>query len=296
MEANVVVIQWISSLLFAVLAAYFYIALAPQEAADELPETRSYRGKKRKSLFLAVFGGLVRRMGPLVALVPLDKTRAKLAKRLLQAGRPGGLNADEFQATRIIAVALGAAAGAFIDDSAQSAPAFALLLAFLGFIYPNLWLSGAIQKRRRAIFRTLPDTLDVLRLAVEAGLDLGSAMKVVVERGRPGPLLDELELVEREMTLGRTRREALKNFADRACMSEINSFVLAVVQADQLGASIGPVLKTQADLSRTRRWQMAETLVNKMPMKMLAPLVLFIFPSSFIILFTPLLIQWMQSK
>jgi tight adherence protein C len=79
-------------------------------------------------------------------------------------------------------------------------------------------------------------------------------------------------------------------------MTEINAFVLALIQADQLGASVGPILRVQADVSRTRRWQAAEVVVNKMPMKMLAPLIVFIFPASFIILFAPLLIQYMQSK
>ena len=79
-------------------------------------------------------------------------------------------------------------------------------------------------------------------------------------------------------------------------MSEINAFVIALMQADQLGSSVGPILKVQAEMARTRRWQLAEALVNKMPMKMLGPLVVFIFPASFIILFTPLIIQWMQSE
>jgi len=130
---------------------------------------------------------------------------------------------------------------------------------------------------------------------VDAGLDLSSALRVVCEQGKKGPLLDEFEDVEREISLGRTRKEALRNFADRVAMTEINSFVVALIQADQLGASIGPILKIQGEIARTRRWQLAETLVNKMPMKMLGPLVVFIFPASFINLFTPLVIQWMQS-
>ena len=138
--------------------------------------------------------------------------------------------------------------------------------------------------------------LDTLRLAIDAGLDLSSAMKVVVEKGLRSPLIEELEDVEREMSLGRTRREALKSFADRVGMTEITALVLALVQADQLGASIGPILQVQADMSRQRRWQLAETLVNKMPLKMMAPLVILIFPASFIILFTPIVIQWLQSK
>jgi tight adherence protein C len=245
---------------------------------------------------LRVFGRVVYLLGAILALHPFAEHRKSLEKKLTQAGRPGQLTADEFDATRIVGAIVLGICGSYIDFELVTSPAFTFLLGLLGLIYPDMWLSGAITKRRRGIFRNLPDTLDILRLAVDAGLDLGSAMAVVVERGRRGPLLDELENVEREMSLGRSRREALKSFADRLGMAEINSFVLALNQADQLGASIGPVLKTQSEMARTKRWQLAETLVNKMPMKMLGPLVLFIFPSSFVILFTPLVIQWLQAK
>lgn len=286
--------EWILSLLSALLIAYVLVVFIPEDEDEQIGGDAA-RKKKRRGIFLLLFGGLVVLLGQIISSLPLGKSRERLEQKLIQAGRPGDLSADEFHATRIIGIVLATLAGAFIDSEIGTTPAITALLAMLGVIYPDIWLSGLIDKRRRRIFRNLPDTLDVLRLAVDAGLDLSSAMKVVVERGRKGPLLEELERVERDMALGRTRAESFRNFADRIAMTEINSFVLALIQADQLGASIGPVLKTQADMARTRRWQLAETLVNKMPMKMLGPLVLFIFPSSFIILFTPLLIQWMQA-
>ena len=184
----------------------------------------------------------------------------------------------------------------FFDSELDLSPIFTVLLSMVGFVYPDIWLTEAIQKRRRKIFRDLPDILDVLRLATDAGFDLTSALTAVIEQGRKGPLLDELELVEREVQLGRPRHEAFKRFAERLDMPEINSFVIALNQADRLGASIGPVLRAQSEMSRSRRWQLAEALVNKIPMKMLMPLVIFIFPSSFVILFTPLLIRWMQGE
>ncbi len=251
---------------------------------------------ERKGIFLKLFGPAIVALGKVIATIPLGESRARLRKRLQQAGNPAGFNVDEFHASRIIGVFCLFLAGMFLDNELAMSPLFTIVLSFLGFIYPNLWLSGVIQKRRRRVFRDLPDMLDILRLSTDAGLDLGSAMKVVVEKGREGPLMNELELVEREISLGRTRKEAFRNFADRLAMTEINSFVLALIQAEQLGASIGPVLKAQSEMARTRRWQLAEILVNKMPMKMLGPLVVFIFPSSFIILFTPLLIQWFNSK
>lgn len=293
-------LPWLLSVCMALALCLFALFFQDEDdgrgANDPVELARRKRRKKGKGIFLQLFGGAVVALGKIIATLPLKRSRDALQKKLTQAGFPGGLSADEFQASKIIAIGLGGAAGAFIDNELDVAPMFLLVLSFIGFLYPGLWLNGLIQKRRRRVFRDLPDMLDILRLSTDAGLDLNSAMAVTVEKSRQGPLLDELEQVEREVSLGRTRKEAFRNFADRIAMTEINAFVIALIQAEQLGASIGPVLKTQSEMARTRRWQLAEVLVNKMPMKMLGPLVVFIFPSSFIILFTPLLIQWLQQK
>ena len=252
--------------------------------------------KRQRGLVLRLLYPLILILGDVIAPLPLGKRRDEARKKLIQAGVPGGLNVDQFFACYVIGTVIGALVGSYIDLELKTTPMFLIVLGFIGFLYPGMWLSGTIQKRRRKIFRDLPDLLDILRLAVEAGLDMSSAMKVVLERGQDGPLKFELEEIEREISLGRTRQEAFRSFADRLAMTEIKSFVLALIQADQLGASVGPILKVQSEMARTRRWQLAEALVNKMPMKMLGPLVTLIFPSSFIILFTPLLIQWMQAK
>lgn len=268
---------------------------------DELIPGDSYqsiagRRKKNRGIFLKIFYPLIAILGDFFSAMPLGRRRENLKKKLIQAGIPGGLTVDQYFATYVVATAIGFLVGTYIDSELATAPMFLIVLGFVGFLYPGMWLNGTIQKRRRRIFRDLPDLLDILRLAVEAGLDMTSAMKVVLERGQEGPLRQELEEIEREISLGRTRQEAFRSFADRLAMTEINSFVLALIQADQLGASVGPILRVQSEMARTRRWQLAEALVNKMPMKMLGPLVTLIFPSSFIILFTPLLIQWMQAK
>jgi len=263
------------------------------EAAEMAGPSASVRTLESNSIFIRLFGPLIILMSGVFASIPYR--RAALEKKLAQAGNPGGLNADEFQSTRIIATLGLTFAGLFLDSELMTTPIITLCFIGLGLFYPDLWLNGLLERRRRRIFRDLPDMLDTLRLAVDAGLDFGSAMAVVVEKGRRGPLLEELEKVERDMSLGMTRADSFRKFAERLAMPEINAFVLALIQADQLGASIGPVLKTQSDMARTKRWQIAEILVNKMPMKMLGPLVVFIFPASFIILFTPLLIQFMQS-
>ncbi|MCB0358667.1 MAG: type II secretion system F family protein, partial [Bdellovibrionales bacterium] len=263
---------WLISALFGVFVLYFYGLVANRggtlSAAGPGPEEDHDRFAG-KGLFLKYFGWLIEILGEYFELLPMEKRRKKLDKKLTQAGYPGGLSVDEFNAARIVALLLLGFAGMFIDNELDMFPTFVVIFALLGLVYPDLWLSGFIQRRRRRVFRDLPDLLDILRLAMDAGLDFGSAMTVVVEKGRKGPLLDELERVERDMRLGKSRSEALREFGDRLAMSEVNAFVIALIQADQLGASIGPVLKTQSEMARKRRWLLAEELVNKLPMKML---------------------------
>lgn len=291
-----ILLPWVLSLLLGcVVAGVFLLGRAEVDAQLDASGTEAAKARK-SSLLLRLFYPLIVILAGFVESLPIDRHLEKVEQKLIRAGRPGGLSPQEFFACRFLAVVCGYFAGAYFDFELGLTPICALGLALLGFLYPDIWLKDAILKRRRRMFRDLPDLLDTLRLAVDAGFDLSSALAVAVERGRKGPLLEELELVDREVSLGRSRREAFRNFADRIAMAEVNAFVLALNQADQLGASIGPVLRAQSNMSRTKRWQLAEALVNKLPMKMLGPLVIFIFPSSFIILFTPLLIQWMQSK
>jgi tight adherence protein C len=288
-------LKYLPPLVTAILIASIVYLMWPEDTIAERGASMSGGGKRSTSLFIVVFGWLIALLAPFASLLPLGDYRRRLQIKLIQAGSPGGLNVDEFNAARFITALIMFLCGSFIDSEIGLTPVCALGLGTLGLFYPDIWLGGKVTWRKRRIFRDLPDFLDTLRLAVDAGLDLSSALKVAVEKGRKGPLLDEMEKVERDIALGRTRREGFRGFADRMAMSEINAFVLALVQADQLGASIGPILKIQAEVARTKRWQLAEVLVNKLPMKMLGPLIVFIFPASFIILFTPLVIQWFQS-
>lgn len=285
------------SVVFGVISAYVYYVFATTEPdyEDQVSVPLARRRRQERGLLFKYLGPVIVVLAQIISLIPMSSSKQKMQKRLIQGGRPGGLSVDEFYATRVIGFVIGGFVGMFFDNELDLFPAVSVLLGFLGLFYPDIWLGGAITKRRRAIFRDLPDALDTLRLAVDAGMDLASAMDVLVDRGKKGPLLDELEMVQREVSLGRTRYQAFRNFADRIQMTEVNSFVVALLQADQLGASVGPILKVQSEVARTRRWQLAEALVNKMPVKMMGPLILFIFPASFIILFTPLIIQYMQA-
>lgn len=173
-------------------------------------------------------------------------------------------------------------------------PWWGLILLFLfGLTFPDQWLSGRVQQRQLEILMSLPYTMDLLTLSVEAGLDFIAAIGKVVEKSPPSPLRDEFATLLQEIQVGNTRQQALRNMSYRIQMSEINSFVSLLVQADELGASVGPVLRAQSDLLRTQRFQRAEKAGAAAAQKILFPLVLCILPAVFIMIFGPIGLAFM---
>jgi tight adherence protein C len=160
----------------------------------------------------------------------------------------------------------------------------------LGYYVPRIWLKGQISKRRKLIVKALPDAMDLITTSVEAGLGIDAAFGRVADKGQ-GPLADEIRRCLREMSLGRTRREALMDLVERTELPDIRSFVGAVVQAEHTGVSLGQVTRIQAEQLRMRRRQRAEQQAQKAPVKMVIPLVLFIFPAMFIVILGPAAIQ-----
>lgn len=163
-----------------------------------------------------------------------------------------------------------------------------ILLILFGFTFPDQWLSGRVQARQLEVLMALPYVMDLLTLSVEAGLDFVSAIGKVVDKSPQSPLRDEFATFLQEIQVGNTRQQALRNLAYRLQMSEVRSFVALLVQADELGASIGPVLRAQSDLLRTQRFQRAEKAGAAAAQKILFPLVLCILPAVFIMIFGPI--------
>jgi tight adherence protein C len=151
-------------------------------------------------------------------------------------------------------------------------------------------LSSRIRNRREAVRIDLPDALDLLAVSVEAGLGFDGAITKLTEH-MEGPLVDEFSLLLSEIRMGESRQTALKNMTARVDAAELGSFVRAVIQADQLGISLGRILRVQATDSRLRRQAAAEEKAMKAPIKMLFPTVIFIFPAMFIILLGPALMN-----
>ncbi len=221
--------------------------------------------------------------------------RFTLSERLRRAGLERALSPQQFVAGRAVA-ALAALALAIVAWSPRGlAPPLAMSLAAgLGWMMPATWLRDRIEARRRAVLRELPFYLDVITLAVESGLSLSVALAHAVDKGPRGPLRVELERVLRDLRTGRPREEALRALADRLATPAAGSRVAALLVAERNGSALGPVLRGQAEQRRNERFLRAEKLAMEAPVKMLPPLLVFIFPCTFVVLLFPVLNRFLE--
>ena len=243
---------------------------------------------------------LARKLGELALRFTPQNAIQQTSKKLELAGNPGGMDATVFWALRMAGLSL----GALLFFVATIAPEGSFLkgrgliigipAAAMGFFLPELWLSGRISKRQSDVRKAMPDALDLLTICVEAGLGFDAAMAKVYEKWDNVVALSFGRVI-REIQLGKLRRDALKDMAERLGVSEMTSFIAAVIQSEQLGVSLARVLRIQADQMRIKRRQLAEEAAHKAPIKMLIPMAILIFPSICIVLMTPAVLMLMQS-
>ena len=216
-------------------------------------------------------------------------THESISFRLLAAGMGRSLTATTFLAAQGLGTIVGGVLG-FVVGVALLGGTMALLLAFglagLGFILPGFVVSRRARSRRDELRAQLPDALDLLAVSVEAGLAFDGAVAKLTEH-MEGALAEEFSLTLGEMRIGESRHDALKKLSDRADSPEVSSFTRAIIQADQLGISLGRLLRVQAADSREKRQAAAEEKAMKSPIKMLFPTVLFIFPAMFVVVLGP---------
>jgi tight adherence protein C len=240
-----------------------------------------------------------------IAMHPsFKKSRDQAESQLISAGFEGLLSGREFVALILLMpIIYGSFWMATLKLLATLRPGSILngnllYLSILGlivfYIFPVFWLKRVLRFRHRSIQRSLPFVLDLLTLSVEAGMDFMSALQRNCQNRKLDALNEELIRMTREIQVGIPRRIALKNMAQRVNLPELRSVTRALIQADELGVGIGPILRIQSDQIRARRFDRAEKLANEAPVKMLAPLMLFIFPAVFIILLGPLLRKTME--
>jgi tight adherence protein C len=225
------------------------------------------------------------------------KSMERLRVSLQQAGNPGNITPQMFIGIRItLALVLGGLITLVTFQSMETTQAlmYSAVGFGLGYMLPVTWLGQQIGRRKKAITKALPDALDLLTISVEAGLAFDLALQRVTQKW-DDELSREFKKVLSEIRLGRTRREALKDLAQRTGVEDVQTFTAAVIQADQLGVSMSKILKLQSDQMRIRRRQRAEEEAQKAPIKMLFPMVFLIFPALFVVILGPAVPRIMTS-
>lgn len=255
----------------------------------DLDMARPWRQRVLRPMLRRLYG-LGRRLTP-------GRNISMLQSQLIMAGQPGGLSVTDFLGLRFLA-ATGATALAFLVMAVRLPLPSAILFSFAGFMVglylPNIWLRRRVHSRQSAIARQLPDALDMMSICVDAGLGFEAAMQKVAYHWQ-NDLALEFRRVVNEIRLGVRRVDALHHLVDRTGVEEVAAFVAVLVQADKLGISIRDVLHTQSVQMRIRRRQRAEEEARKLPLKMLFPLVFFIFPAIFAVVLGPAVPQLVET-
>ena len=216
-------------------------------------------------------------------------------KRLQETGVGYLMSAEQFYAVRVFAAIVTTLISWVVLSAIDADGFFTLLfLAVGGFYFPMLWLRDVRERRRKDVMRALPVYLDFITMAVEAGLNLNGALNQAMDKGPAGPLRNELYMVVRDLRAGVPRADALRRMEKRLDMEEITSFVGTVIQAEKMGARLGSALRVQALQRRTERFQRAEKLAMEAPVKLILPLIVFIFPVTFIVLAFPIVMKFMM--
>jgi tight adherence protein C len=220
-----------------------------------------------------------------------------VAQKLVHAGNPPNLNVDKVLVMKLLGlVSVVLWIPIFIVLHFQGPLLFVgVLVLWVGsFMYPDILVNRKIEDRQKEISRKLPDILDLLVISVEAGLGFEQALDRTCT-AVPGALSDEFRRMLHEIRIGATRADALRAMADRSDVAELRAFILAMLQADTFGVSISRLLRSQAEETRTKRRLVAQEKAQKAPVKMLFPLVFCIFPSIFVVILGPAMINISRS-
>jgi tight adherence protein C len=253
------------------------------QSLEELELSISFKDRVLVPAFRSIAGFLAR----FTPESQIEETRHQLEL----AGKANTTDARTFFGTRIMfTVGLTLAAFFLFFVITRQSPLNAILLtagaAMLGYYLPAMQLKGQISRRQQSILKALPDALDLLCICVEAGLGLDQAMTKVYQKW-DNELAMAFGRVVQEITLGKTRRDALRDMAKNMEVPDVTTFTAAIIQADQLGVSMAKILRIQADQMRVKRRQRAQEKAHQAPVKMMIPMVFLIFPSIWIVLLGP---------
>jgi tight adherence protein C len=227
-----------------------------------------------------------------------QKYRAKYRQKLANAGLMKEMSPEEFMALKFFMILGGPFAFLTVRFVMEENWSLAItpVMGLIGYVYPDIWLSGLIAKRTDEILRAMPFIIDMLALSVEAGLDFMAAIQRVIEKAPASPLNEEFETLVRETKIGSSRAEGLRQMGWRINIIEINSFCATLIAADSVGASIGPLLKQLSSELRVKRSSRAEQAGATAATKILIPMIFFILPAVLVAIFAPMVLKMMSGQ
>ena len=260
-------------------------------AAATYGNVRVTKGPERAQFAERVVGPLMARVSSAMLRLNAKQSLESISLLLMSAGMRS-TSPQTFLATKGIAGIAGILFGILLGSfsSITAVIIFASIFGAIGYIGPAVVVQMRARRRQASILSQLPDALDLLAVSVEAGLGFDGAVAKLTQY-MDGPLPEEFDLALGQMRIGESRSDALKKLAERAGTAEVSAFVRAIVQADQLGTSLGRILRVQATDTRLKRQAAAEERAMKAPIKMLFPTVAFIFPAMFIVILGPALLS-----
>lgn len=283
-------------LVYAVFEALFrkrqIISIRLDKIAKE--DTKSLDSELNQPLFARVIRPMLDNISRIVLKITPKELISSYEKKVIMAGNPFNLSVKDWMNIQVAVIlcfpALTVLIGFYTGMEAKTIIFASLIEIVIGLMLPKLLLGKKTGERQKEINNSLPDVLDLLTVSVEAGLGFDGALAKVIDK-MPGALADEFGNVLQEMKVGKQKRDALKDMADRVGLHDLSTFVGSIIQADQLGVSIGNVLRVQSEQMRQKRRQRAQEKAMKAPVKMLIPMVLFIFPTIFSVLIGPVIIK-----
>lgn len=236
-------------------------------------------------------------MGRAMMKITPGEMLSSLENKIIKAGNPGNLTVKEWVNIQALLITIlpFLTLIAFRNSGVPAGTVIMLILseAAMGFVLPGFILGKMLTARQKIILNSLPDVIDLITVSVEAGLGFDGALMKVVDK-KPGPLASEFDKVLQEIKVGRQKKDALRDMSQRIDIQDLTAFVGAIIQADQFGVGIANVLRIQSEQMRLRRKQRAQERAMKVPVKMLIPMVVFIFPTLFIVLLGPVVIKLIE--
>jgi tight adherence protein C len=294
MELTPQTFAWIAAAaagLSAALAGY----LVSRLITDVPQEDRSYRDRPPLAFRLAWWP--IQWIAFYLGKLMPARYRQRVLLKLRLAGLDYTLLPEQFEAARVVLALVAVGFVSWASRAYRAEPAWWVWLAAAGFglVFPMLWLTDRIQARRHHTLKTLPFYLDLITLCVEAGLNLTGALQQAVNKGPEGPLRDEITRILRDIRAGRSRPDSFRAFAERLNEPAVTNLVSILIQAENTGMNLGPVLRAQADQRRVERFARAEKAAAEAPVKLLLPLIGFIFPCVFIVIGFPIAMKFMAA-